>query len=171
MTDYITLPRAVIEQVREAFKELDYASEPYVNRTARAALTALDAALEQKETFADFLVRRSWEGHCAERAASKLDAALAEPDAKPEPVAYFDPQTRKFYWARLTEIDVPTVTVVPPLPLYAAPPEPPAKREPATEKQIIDSWPTELPYLFTNHAFYAGFRAAERFHGIGRENK
>jgi hypothetical protein len=45
----ITLPRAVIEQVREAFKELDYASEPDVNEIARAALAALDAALAQPD--------------------------------------------------------------------------------------------------------------------------
>jgi hypothetical protein len=45
----ITLPRAVIEQVREAFKELDYASEPYVNEIARTTLAALDAALEAQE--------------------------------------------------------------------------------------------------------------------------
>ena len=43
----ITLPRAVIEQVREALKELDYASEPYVNEIARTALAALDAALAE----------------------------------------------------------------------------------------------------------------------------
>jgi hypothetical protein len=45
-------------------------------------------------------------------------------------------------------------------------PEPDAKREPATDEQIIASWPTELPYLPTPHAFYKGFRAAEKFHGI-----
>jgi hypothetical protein len=45
-----------------------------------------------------------------------------------------------------------------------------AKPEPATDEQIIASWPTELQYLFTHHAFYKGFRAAERFHGIGGGN-
>jgi hypothetical protein len=49
MTDNITLPRAVVEQVREALKELDYASEPYVNEIARTALAALDAALAEPE--------------------------------------------------------------------------------------------------------------------------
>jgi hypothetical protein len=42
--------------------------------------------------------------------------------AAPEPVAYFDPQKREFYWARPTQIDAPTAVDVPPLPLYAAPP-------------------------------------------------
>jgi len=54
--------------------------------------------------------------------------------------------------------------------LDAALAEPPAKPEPATDEQIIASWPTELPYLPTPHAFYKGLRAAERFHGI-REDK
>jgi hypothetical protein len=45
----ITLPRAVIEQVRDAFKQLDYASEPYVNEIARTTLAALDAALAEPE--------------------------------------------------------------------------------------------------------------------------
>jgi hypothetical protein len=53
--------------------------------------------------------------------------------------------------------------------LDAALAEPDAKREPATDEQIIASWPTELPYLLTPHAFYKGFRAAERFHGIRKE--
>jgi hypothetical protein len=45
MSDNITLPRAVVEEVREALKELDYASEPYVNEIARTTLAALDAAI------------------------------------------------------------------------------------------------------------------------------
>jgi hypothetical protein len=49
MSDNITLPSAVVEQVREVLKELDYASEPYVNRVARTALAALDAALAEPE--------------------------------------------------------------------------------------------------------------------------
>ena len=40
--------------------------------------------------------------------------------AAPEPVAYFDPQKREFYWARPTQIDAPTTVDVPPLPLYTA---------------------------------------------------
>ena len=48
----ITLPRAVVEQVREAFKELDYASEPEVNEIARTALDALDAALAEPDAIA-----------------------------------------------------------------------------------------------------------------------
>ena len=58
-----------------------------------------------------------------------LRAALAAP--RPEPVAYFDPQKREFYWARPTQIDAPTTVDVPPLPLYAAPP--PAAPEPESK--------------------------------------
>ena len=50
--------------------------------------------------------------------------------------------------------------------LHAALAEPEPKPEPATDEQIIASWPTELLYLPTPHAFYKGFRAAEKFHGI-----
>lgn len=49
-----------------------------------------------------------------------LRAALAAPE--PEPVAYFDPQGRGFYWAKPTQIDAPTTVGVPHLPLYASPP-------------------------------------------------
>ena len=52
--------------------------------------------------------------------ATAISSALAAP--RPEPVAYFDPQKREFYWARPTQIDAPTTVDVPPLPLYAAPP-------------------------------------------------
>ena len=51
--------------------------------------------------------------------------------AAPEPVAYFDPQKREFYWARPTQIDAPTTVDVPPLPLYAAPP--PAAPQPESK--------------------------------------
>ena len=49
MTDNITLPSAVVEQVREVLKELDYASEPYVNRVARTALAAEPTKQEAKQ--------------------------------------------------------------------------------------------------------------------------
>jgi len=76
----------------------------------------------------------AWEwmkqGPTAELMAA-LRAAIAAP--QPEPVAYFDPQKREFYWARPTQIDAPTTVDVPPLPLYAAPPTAapePEKRHP-----------------------------------------
>jgi len=63
---------------------------------------------------------------------STIDAYLTNcSTAAPEPVAYFDPQKREFYWARPTQIDAPTTVDVPPLPLYAAPP--PAAPEPESK--------------------------------------
>jgi len=53
VSDNITLPRAVIEQVREALKGFDYASEPYVNEIARTTLAALDAALAEQKPIDD----------------------------------------------------------------------------------------------------------------------
>jgi hypothetical protein len=138
----ITLPRAVIEQVREALKELDYASEPYVNEIARTTLAA-------------------------------LDAALAEPPAKPEPVAWMyvnsEGECEQIEYGT-PSIDDDSITL-----LYAAPPaaalaEPDAKPEPATEKDIDIEF---CEITLTSHPidsrrdFRTGFRAAERFHGIG----
>jgi hypothetical protein len=101
MTDNITLPRAVVELVREAFKELDYASEPYVNEIARTALTALDAALKEPDVadlFAQFAAKqRPLDADMAAIINANLDSlyitdepatALAEPDATREPATY-----------------------------------------------------------------------------------
>jgi hypothetical protein len=93
----ITLRRAA-EQAREALKFFDGASmPPEVRQPLTKTLAALDAALsEPKETFAESLFRRSWEAH---------RAALAEPDAKREPVAWIvtdkDGKVRKFLTAPL----------------------------------------------------------------------
>ena len=71
-----------------------------------------------------------------------LRAALAAPE--PEPVAYFDPQKREFYWARPTQIDAPTTVDVPPLPLYAAPPT--AAPEPTHPGYVLGSHWLETAY-------------------------
>ena len=36
-----------------------------------------------------------------------------------EPVAYYDPQDRGFYWAKPTKIETPVTVKVEPIPLYA----------------------------------------------------
>ena len=36
-----------------------------------------------------------------------------------EPVAYYDPQERGFYWAKPTKIEAPVTVKVAPIPLYA----------------------------------------------------
>jgi hypothetical protein len=93
----ITLPRAVVEQVREALESYRGQVNIYGDSPAADVCAALDAALsEPKETFAESLFRRSWEAH---------RAALAEPDAKREPVAWIvtdkDGKVRKFLTAPL----------------------------------------------------------------------
>ena len=37
---------------------------------------------------------------------------------KNEPIAFFDPQEKGFYWAKPTKITAPTIVDVEPLPLY-----------------------------------------------------
>ena len=77
---------------------------------------AAEAVLERWDSPAWEWIKQ---GPTAELMAA-LRASLAA--SEPEPVAYFDPQKREFYWARPTQIDAPTTVDVPPLPLYAAPP-------------------------------------------------
>ena len=36
-----------------------------------------------------------------------------------DPIAFFDPQEKGFYWAQPTKITAPTIVDVEPLPLYA----------------------------------------------------
>jgi hypothetical protein len=139
MTDTITLPRAVIEMVRDS---LDYARR-FNGASVSAELAALDAALEAQED----------------------EALLNEPvamryDGDGYGYLYIDSGSGSDWQRRHKDAE----------PLYLAPPKSDAKREPATDKQIIDSWPAK-PYLSAHSAFDEGFRAAERFHGILKEDK
>jgi hypothetical protein len=43
---------------------------------------------------------------------------------KNEPIAFFDPQEKGFYWAKPTKITAPTIVDVEPLALYTHPPQP-----------------------------------------------
>jgi hypothetical protein len=128
MTDTITLPRAVIEQVREALKELDYASEPYVNEIARTALAALDAALAEPKK---------------ERAETGIPARGVGVGS-----GETDPSRGEAY---------PT-------------PQPDAKREPATHEQAAAAYDGKKGTQRWVD-FRDGWQAAERFHGIRKEDK
>jgi hypothetical protein len=173
----ITLPRAVALHTRDVLRGIINASdgdcgEPDCDdcgpvRAMKETVTVLDAALaEPEETFADSLARRSWEAH---------RAALAEPE--PEPVA----------WMVYT-LDSKSVCVTDnpadftghhrALPLYTAPPaaalaEPPAKREPATREQMFAAYNAQAsgPQKPTTAFYCDGWREAERFHGITKEDK
>jgi hypothetical protein len=61
----------------------------------------------------------------------------AQPAPVQEPVAFFDPQGKGFYWAKPTKITAPVTVDVEPLPLYATPPAAPV--------QEPDEWLTGCP--------------------------
>jgi len=88
--------------------------------------------------------------------------ALAEP--QPEPVAWMyvnlEGECEQIEYGT-PSIDDDSITL-----LYAAPPEPDAKREPATMQQIVATHHTTYgaPWL---DQFDRAWKAAERFHGIG----
>jgi hypothetical protein len=152
---HITLPRAVVEQVRETLEKSAvrfFSLAAYISpiesvngvKPSRgredviAALVALDAALEAQED----------------------EALLNEPvamryDGDGYGYLYIDSGSGSDWQRRHKDAE----------PLYLAPPEPDAKREPATVEQIDEEYIG--PVIDARwHDFEAGFRAAERFHGI-----
>ena len=56
-----------------------------------------------------------------EQAITAIKEALAQPEQ--EPVAFFDPQSEGFYWAKPTKVIPPVTVDVEPLPLYTTPPQ------------------------------------------------
>jgi len=129
MTDNITLPCAVVWRLHAAFRDADKTIRPNGEKSDYSAEIAI------------------------------LDAALAEPEQKPEPVAHVENGV-------LVRSALPKGYTGP---LYAAPPEPDAKREPATEKQIVESYTTSK-YDGLLYDFHIAWREAERFHGIRKED-
>jgi hypothetical protein len=129
--------RRAAEYARVALDRLLYC-EKSCNCFGRDAITALDAALaEPKETFADSLARRSWEAH---------RAALAEPQPEPE-------RERAAELTRAYQEGYEHGSRN-------------ARQEPATVEQIDEEY--IRPVIDARwHDFEVGFRAAERFHGIG----
>ena len=89
MSDNITLPRAVVEQVREALLSFD-----------------------------------NWWDDEADTALAALNAALAEPEQKPEPVAWMYVNSEGE--CEQIEYETPPAGDDSITPLYAAPPEPDA---------------------------------------------
>jgi hypothetical protein len=146
MTDNITLPRAVAEMMFNAL--LDRIHGRY-------------AATQEDEI-----------------ALAALDAALAEPDAKPEPVAkaWAEGYQQGVQDERTSEASIGIAgfgAKVEPArqnPYAALPaPEPPAKPEPATDEQVTEAYiKPDIDGRWRD--FELGFRAAERFHGIRKED-
>jgi|LakMenEpi03Aug12_release.lakeMendotaPanAssembly.Ray.scaffolds.fasta_scaffold191195_5 hypothetical protein len=142
MSDNITLPRAVLWRVVCEFAEGRQGQE------LTDAISAIAAALaEPKETFAESLFRRSWEAH---------RAALAEPDAI---------CSAKDNEAALERV----ANRVKPGQVKGLLPEPDAKQEPATEKQVAEVFKLSGA-VYWGH-YRDGWREAERFHGIRMEDK
>jgi hypothetical protein len=61
-------------------------------------------------------------------AALVREDALAQPAPVQEPIAFFDPQEKGFYWAKPMKIIAPVTVDVKPLPLYTTPPAQPEER-------------------------------------------
>ena len=106
-------------------EEGDFTSSPamrHILRALRKALAApdlqaeLDATNRQVEILSDAL------------AESRREVAALK--AVQEPVAFFDPQGKGFYWAKPTKITAPVTVDVEPLPLYTTPP--------AAQRQWVD---------------------------------
>ena len=142
MTDNITLPRAVVEQVREALLSFDN----WWDDEADTALTALDAALAEPVLEPDAL--RRW-----------VNANDDAPETEFQ--RGYDAARR---WVR--EVGLPALAEP------DATPEPDAKPEPATDEQIVKAGGecavVDDEYLLD---FRDGWHEAERFHGIRKEDK
>jgi hypothetical protein len=91
---------------------------------------------------------------------SNVNGQAQTMDAQPEPVAFFNPQTNKFRWAKPTSWDAPVTIAVPELPLYTAPP----KRQPLTDEEI-DALSCTM--VKGNKSVNWLCRAIEKAHGIG----
>ena len=154
MSDNITLPREVVEEVLEALEHAGlnrggiYTLQRTMLRTALAAPKPEPVASDDDEEFTredvttlllevmDWTYAKAHRNRPMTEAEQKvlndirthLAAEQPKQEAKQEPVAYFDLQKQVFYWARPTMIDVPMTIALEPLPLYAAPPEDEALR-------------------------------------------
>jgi len=176
MTDNITLPRvaaeklgklvALPENIDKFWKDNDYA--------ALAALAALATALAEPEPESDaqcptcggggLVPDPTWDwvrcdvcNPLPEKPEPTVKDSLTV-DATREPVAHVENGV-------LVRSALPKGYTGP---LYAAPPEPDAKREPATEKQVAEVFKLSGA-VYWGH-YRNGWREAERFHGIRKED-
>jgi hypothetical protein len=143
VSDHITLPRDVGERLYDLL--LDRIDGVYHASSEDIALRdALDAALEEQED----------------------EALLNEPvamryDGDGYGYLYIDSGSGSDWQRRHKDAE----------PLYAAPPQPDAKREPATDKQVTGAYAeTDRNLLSRWDYFYEAWRAAERHHGITKED-
>ena len=167
MTDNITLPRAVVEFLlgEGPLDGVWYGDEhptnprPYWWRKHIRAELAEPPAIA--ELFAQFAVKqRPLDADMASIINANLDslyitdepaAALAEPEQKPEPVAV-DLAKEGSDKTVISFVTLPS----------------PAKPEPATDEQVTEADESHEPSWID---YRDGWRAAERWHGITKEDK
>ena len=98
--------------------------------------SAMRQALEALEEIAEWyghdlsvgsLASSMYEASCLAKVQITALRRALEQQPVDEPVAFFDPQERGFYWAKPTNVDVPMTIKVEPMPLFATPPDIQAK--------------------------------------------
>jgi len=83
---------------------------------------ALRLAFEALE-LANYKVADYCNGYTIEEVDEAITAIKAALEAKDEPIAFFDPQEKGFYWAKPMKIIAPITVAVEPMPLYTTPPQ------------------------------------------------
>jgi hypothetical protein len=96
-----------------------------------------------------------------------------------EPVAFFDPQGKGFYWAKHTKITAPVTVAVDPMPLYTTPPAQPAPvQEPVAwicnhyeegVKNDVDYWQDDIDALPVGTPLYTTPPAQRQWVGLTDE--
>jgi hypothetical protein len=175
MTDTITLPRAVGELVQDL---IDHAYSDGVEELARpseqtikaldALAAALDAALAEPITEdalregVDAQDRDLWQRRADEEFLKEYEKRYG----KREPVAWmhrcWSPDCGEFVDFHTVE-EMKFIDRTEWTPLYAAPPEP------ATREQVREAYYKD--HDTNGWGFYDGWREAERFHGITKEDQ
>jgi hypothetical protein len=167
----ITLRRADALQIRAALEAMQSyaAAERKGLRICDEAITALDAALAkpEKERAETVIPARSVAG--SEKPASQRDESYrtTEPPAKPEPVHpgyIIGSHWLETAYSRIAAGEAEADVLAEVLGERGW-----AKREPATEKQVAEVFKLSGA-VYWGH-YRDGWRAAERFHGIRKEDK
>ena len=196
MTDTITLRRAEAERGRTALRLARKFVGPTLSDELSIFLAALDAALEAQEDEAllnepvamrydgdgyGYLYIDSGSGSDWQRRhkdAEPLYLAPPQPDAKREPYTLAELFAQFAAKQRPLDADMAAIINANLDSLYitdepaAALAEPTAKREPATHGEISEKFYNAGSDRYYRQADYRlGWRAAERFHGIRKEDK
>jgi len=161
MTDNITLPRAVVEMVRDS---LDYARR-FNGASVSSEIAALDAALAEPEPepepdvadlFARFAAKQKpLDADMAAILHANLDSLYITEDALQEGI---DAQDRDLWQRRADEELLKEYEK-----RYGKP-------EPATDEQVAAAYKANYDNGWFPLIFFDAWREAERFHGITKED-